>query len=220
LNPTSNEKRIIDICRIIIKRGLKIKWKLASGSKIETIKTDTLDLLKKAGCDYISFSPESGSKRILKLMNKPFKHKYALEMTGKMNRLSIKSQACFVLGFPGEEKQDMDLTKKYIKQLARAGIDEIALFIMTPIPGTRTFDFFKGYSDYSELTFAPTWRKDYRQLVQYRDSVYRIFLLLKIIFHPIKVIKQLFNLLKKQFETKSEMNIFRLMRIKQILKNS
>jgi radical SAM superfamily enzyme YgiQ (UPF0313 family) len=218
LNPTSSEKRIIDICSLILDRNLKITWKLASGSKIETISLDTLELMKRAGCDYISFSPESGSKKVLKLMKKPFRHKYALDMTKKMDKLGIKAQACFVLGFPGEENRDRALTQKYIQQLTRAGIDEIALFIMTPIPGTKTFDLFTGYSDYSELTFAPTWRKDYAELCRFRDTTYRKFLLLKMVFHPLKVVKQLINLLRRRFDTKSEMNIYRLMKIKKILK--
>jgi len=220
LNPTSNEKRIIDICKLILDKNLKITWKLASGSKIETISISTLGLMKQAGCNYISFSPESGSKKVLKLMNKPFKHEFALEMTKEMNRLGIKTQACFVLGFPGEKDEDRSLTQKYIKQLTIAGVDEIALFIMTPIPGTKTFDQFNGYSDYSELTFAPTWRQDYPELCKFRNDTYLKFLLLKLIFHPFKVIKQFINLIRRKFETKSEMNIYRLMRIKEIIKKS
>ena len=48
LDPTVNEKRIIDICNIIIQRKLKIEWKLSQGTKVETIKNmSTLDLMKK-----------------------------------------------------------------------------------------------------------------------------------------------------------------------------
>jgi len=219
LNPTSDEKRMADICRLIMEKKLDIKWKLASGSKIETISLSTLGLMKQAGCDYISFSPESGSRKVLKLMKKPFNHEYALRMTKEMHRLGIKTQACFVLGFPGEDRRDRQLTQKYIFRLARAGIDEIALFILTPIPGTRTYDLFTGYSDYSELTFAPTWREDYEGLCRFRDAMYKKYLLLKIVFHPIKVIRQVFSLLGRRFQTKSEMNIYRLLVIRSILKS-
>jgi len=219
LNPTSDEKRIIDICNSIINKDLKITWKLVSGSKIETISLTTLGLMKLAGCNYISFSPESGSKKVLKLMKKPFKHEYALEITKEMNKLKIRSQACFVLGFPGEDRDDRVLTQKYIQQLAKSGVDEIALFIMTPIPGTKTFGLLSGYSDYSELTFAPTWRDDYTELCKFRDSMYRRFLLLKLLYHPVTVFLQFINLLRKRFETKSEMNIYRLMTINKILKD-
>jgi hypothetical protein len=91
---------------------------------------------------------------------------------------------------------------------------------MTPIPGTKTFDDFGGYKDYSELTFSPTWRDDYTELCRFRDYIYRKFLILKIIFHPIKVLKQLINLLRKSFDTKSEMNIYRLMIIRKMLNRS
>lgn len=220
LNPTSNEKRIIEICGLLLEKGLKISWKLASGSKIETVKIETLKLMKKAGCSYISFSPESGSKRVLKMMKKPFNHKYALQMTGEMNRLGIKSQACFVLGFPGETRKDRMLTAKYIRQLTSRGVDEIALFIMTPIPGTRTFGDFAGYSDYSELTFAPTWRSDYTELCSFRNRMYRNFLLYSAVFHPGKTLWHMVNLLNKRFETKSEMNIYRLLKIREFIRKS
>ncbi|KJS15161.1 MAG: hypothetical protein VR69_14810 [Peptococcaceae bacterium BRH_c4b] len=214
VNPTVNEERIIEICKLIIDRELKIKWKLASGSKIETMRLETLEWMKKAGCNYISFSPESGSKHVLKLMNKPFDHDYALDMVRHMNRIGIKSQACFVLGYPGEEENDLKQTEIYIKKLTKAGVDEIALFIMTPIPGTETFGQISGYKNFSELTFSPAWRDDFEILSTFRMRLYKKFLLWKIIYHPFKVFRQMINLLRRRFESKAEMNIYRALRLK------
>ena len=42
LNPTASERRIRTISRQILKRHLSVRWKLASGSKIETMKAQTL----------------------------------------------------------------------------------------------------------------------------------------------------------------------------------
>lgn len=214
VNPTTDEKRIIEICKELINRNIKIRWKLVSGSKIETIKINTLEWMNKAGCNYISFSPESGSEKVLKLMNKPFNHKYALEMVSVMEKLGIKSQACFVLGFPGEEPEDIKLTMEYMKKLIKNGIDEVAFFIMTPIPGTETFSMFNGYNDYSQLTFSPSWRKDYEFLDKSRRVLYNKFLLWKILFRPVKVFKQCINFVLRNFETKMEMTPFRALSLK------
>lgn len=151
-------------------------------------------------------------------MNKPFNHQYALAMTSEMKRNGIYSQACFVLGYPGEQSNDLKLTRSYVKQLAKKGIDEIALFIMTPIPGTKTFGMIEGFKDYSELTFSPSWREDYIELSKFRDGLYFKFLLWKIVYHPVHVIMQFFNLLTKRFKTKAEMNIYRIIKIKLITK--
>ena len=76
LNPTVNDERTQEICNEIIKRKLKIEWKFAQGTKIETIKSlTTLDLLKKSGLSFFSFSPESGSSTLMKKLNKPFDYK-------------------------------------------------------------------------------------------------------------------------------------------------
>ncbi|MCK9313720.1 MAG: hypothetical protein M0P20_06700, partial [Methanocorpusculum sp.] len=159
----------------------------------------------------------SGSGRVLSLMNKTFNHSLAMEMVVAMNRMGIKSQACFVLGFPGETQEDLKATEKYIKDLTHCGVDEIALFIMTPIPGTDSFEALHGYTSYSQLTFSPSWREDFEALQQFRMNLYRKFLWWKCLYHPTKVFKHGVNLLQRRFETKAEMNIYRVLVMKMLM---
>jgi len=206
LNPTVNEKRIISFCDELIKRQIKINWKIVSGTKIESIKNlDTLNIMAKAGCKYISISPESGSAKVMKLINKPFNLEHAEKLITRMNKLNIKSQACFVLGFPGENDEDIKLTKEMIIRLTKRGLDEIALFIITPIPGSEIFENYQGYSSYSELNFSPIWRHDYKKLNKIRIKFYLTFLVIKSIYFPIKILKQIINFTNRRFETKMEM---------------
>ena len=165
VNPAISDARIREICSEINKRRLKLIWKLVSGTKVESLKDEgTLELMASSGCNYISISPETGSEKILKLMHKPFDLAHALSLVKSMHRLKIFSQACFVLGFPGETKADIKLTEKLIKKLTAVGIDEIAVFIITPVPGSGLFKEFKGNFHFSELNFSPTWREDYQFL--------------------------------------------------------
>ena len=56
LDPTVNEKRIINIAEEIIKRKLKIEWKLSQGTKVETIKNlSSLEIMKESGLSFFSF---------------------------------------------------------------------------------------------------------------------------------------------------------------------
>ena len=212
LNPTLDKERIVEICREIERRKLDIIWKLVSGTKIETLDENALNWMKKAGCKYISFSPESGSALVLKMMKKPFNHAYSIEMAKRMHALSIKSQACFVLGFPGETEEDRKETEQFIKCMASAGVDEIALFIMTPIPGTEMFGKVIGYKGLEELTFSPSWRSDFKVLNLFRMNAYAKFFFWKFVYYPISSSKCVLHIFKKNFELKIEMTIYRIIR--------
>ena len=130
-----------------------------------------------------------------------------------MNKNKIYSQACFVLGYPEEKEEDLDLTKKMIFNLTKNGIDEIAIFIISPIPGSKIFNDFYGYDSYSELNFSPTWRKDYSKLFKKRLFFYAYFIFFKILFYPIKIIKQILRFFTLNFQTKMEMVPFKYFKL-------
>ena len=206
LNPTINDNRIRGICREFIDRKLAVTWKIVAGTKVESMRNDeSIILMAKAGCNYISISPESGSQRMLKLIDKPFNVAHALKLIQRMNQVGIRSQACFVLGFPEEESTDLELTKQMIRSLAINGLDEVAIFIISPVPGSKIFENFSGYNSLSELNFSPTWRSDYAFLNRFRLRLYISFIFWKFSYHPVKIIRQVVNFLSRRFETKMEM---------------
>ncbi len=105
LNPTVNDKRTKELCNLIIKEKVIIEWKIVAGTKVESIKDDeTIELLSRAGCKYISISPESGSKEVMQKIDKPFNYQHALRSVKKMNKERIFTQACFVIGYPRGKK--------------------------------------------------------------------------------------------------------------------
>lgn len=210
VNPTANDKRTREICEEILARGLNVIWKISAGTKVETMRDkSTIELMAKAGCKYISISPETGSPRVLGLINKPFKYGHAVGLVKKMNEVGIHSQACFVLGFPGENSDDREMTLKMVHDLTKVGIDEIAIFIITPVPGSDIYDEFDGFSDYSQLNFSPSWRNDYEELNRFRVAMYKKFMFWKMLYYPQKIVKQSYNFFIRKFETKMEMTPYR-----------
>jgi radical SAM superfamily enzyme YgiQ (UPF0313 family) len=216
VDPTVSDERTRALCAEILKRGLRVFWKLVSGTKVETLKNETtIDLMAEAGCRYISISPETGSPRVLKLMNKPFNLEHAVKMAKRMSEKGIRIQACFVLGFPGEQDADRAMTQALVHDLTRKGVDEIALFIITPVPGSAISGELTGYSSLSELNFTPIWRKDYKQLVTFRFKLYLLFIIWKMRYYPQRIFGQIVRFMLRRFETKMEMVPFRAMRLKQ-----
>ncbi len=61
------------------------------------------------------------------------------------------------------------------------------------------------YQSLSDLNFTPTWRADYPGLSRFRLKLYRSFLWWKIRYHPLKILRQMVNFLRRRFETKMEM---------------
>ncbi len=215
LDPTVNEKRIIEMCNDIIQRGLKIEWKLAQGTKIETIKnTSTLDLMKEAGLTFFSFSPESGSIELMKKLNKPFDYDHAIKMTKYLNKLNIKTQACFIAGTPPETKEDRIETLDYVKKLIKNGLDEIAVYIYSPIPGSFFADQVGGFKHYSELSRSPKWREDYKVVNFFRIKMYLTFFTFKLLYYPNKVLREFLGILSKNFSTKMEMSLFKYVKLR------
>lgn len=215
LDPTISEQRTIDISNEIIMRGLEIEWKIAQGTKIETIKNkSTLDLMFKSGCKFFSFSPESGSMRMLEIMNKKFDKAHALELTRHMNKLGMRTQACFIAGVPGEKRADRKESIVYVRELVKAGVDEIAVTIFTPIPGAALGESLAGFGHYSELSHSPSWRSDYKTINRFRYQMYLTFFCLKFVHHPKKVAREISRLFTGNFETKMEMSIYKVFKIR------
>jgi anaerobic magnesium-protoporphyrin IX monomethyl ester cyclase len=218
LNPTINDRRMRALCEEIISRDLGVTWKIVAGTKVESMRTEeTVNLMAKAGCRYVSISPESGSKKVRRLIEKPFSVDHATKLIHEMNRVGIRSQACFVLGFPGEDDDDRALTRDLIKDLVRNGIDEIAIFIISPVPGSEIFKEFSGYKSLSELNFTPTWRDDYEMLNRLRINLYLSFLGWKLRYYPLKILRQGVNFLMRRFETKMEMVPYKALVYKMML---
>lgn len=213
LDPTVNDHRTREICQEIITRNLPITWKLAQGTKIETIKSEeTLELMARAGCTFVAFSPETGSSRLLKIMNKPFDLEHGLRMCRKMSELGIRTQACFIAGVPGEERVDQNLSVAYVKKLVDAGLDEIAVYVFTPLPGAELWNSMSGYTHYSQCTRSPIWRKDYYEIQRYRYRMYLTFFLRKLT-QPRKVLREIRSFIRGEFETKMEMSIYKQMKL-------
>ncbi len=139
LNPTVKGCQWDDICNLLIEKKAGIYFYFVSGTKAETIKLDKVPLYAKAGCRYISISPESGSKRVLKAIGKSFDHSYGELLVESCRRYGIYTQACFLVGHPTETEEDHKLSCDYLRSLIRKGLDEVAVFIIASLAGSSLY---------------------------------------------------------------------------------
>ena len=85
---------------------------------------------------FIHLPIQSGSNKILKLMNRKHKVEDYLEIYEKLLKInpSIKISSDFIIGYPGEEQHDFDQTISLIKKIKF--INSYS-FIFNPRPGTK-----------------------------------------------------------------------------------
>jgi hypothetical protein len=75
--------------------------------------------LRRAGCRFLLFGYESGSDRMLKKIGKRHTVRTALESTRMVNDEGIDVVGSFIAGFPGETRDDIRQTTRFIERLSR-----------------------------------------------------------------------------------------------------
>jgi radical SAM superfamily enzyme YgiQ (UPF0313 family) len=101
-----------------------------------------LKMLYESGLRELRFGLESGSPRILKLLNKQITVEQSLEAIKKITRYHIDASLSFMMGIPGEDAQDILKTLALILKLHK--INPKNIFIgpnaFRPYPGSILFN--------------------------------------------------------------------------------
>ncbi len=100
-------------CRLLIKNKMDIKWE-AQFRASKNLPLSLAKLIKKSGCYNIFIGLESGSDKVLKLMNKKLTASDALAFFRILNKAGIHFEISLILGYPGEGKKDFADTVNFI----------------------------------------------------------------------------------------------------------
>ncbi|HDI46267.1 MAG TPA: radical SAM protein, partial [Candidatus Methanomethylia archaeon] len=135
---TLNMKRAEEISKEIIRRGLDIFW--ACGARVDTLRRELVQWMKKAGCHVIYIGVESGSQRILNLLKKGIRLEQVIKAVKWLKEAGMEITASYVIGTPGETKEEVERTIKFAVKL---DTDFAQFTAMTPYPGTEVYEYAK-----------------------------------------------------------------------------
>jgi anaerobic magnesium-protoporphyrin IX monomethyl ester cyclase len=141
-NVSLDKKRMIDICKGIIDRKIKIRWTVPNGIGVWSLNREVLIWMKKSGCYKLNFGIESGNKQTLKFIGKfkQLSNKKAEEIIKIANDLGIWTHGFCLFGFYDETlKQIIDTLDWTIK----LDLDSAGFAIVTPYPGSKLYDYVK-----------------------------------------------------------------------------
>lgn len=182
LNPTVQHQRWEKICELLIERQADIRFYFVSGTKAETLRIDKVPLFGKAGCRYVSISPESGSKELMKVIGKHFDYQHGIDLIAACRKHGIRTQACMLVGHPSETEQSYKASKTYLYQMVKAGLDEVAVFVVASFAGSVLYAKRNiPFMDQSALpSFSPKGRAGYEILKRRRKELIQAFIIAKL----------------------------------------
>jgi anaerobic magnesium-protoporphyrin IX monomethyl ester cyclase len=197
--------RAAEIARGLAGLGLGITFCLPSAVRVNDMSTALVDELVGGGLRYLYMAPESGSRRVRELMGKDVDTRLLVEVVSHAARRGLPTEACFVIGFPGEADADRRETLALVRELALAGLDDLAVFVMAPLPGSRCEGLLGAPPRPEGLNWSPRWRPDYAPLSRFRARCYAEFLAVRLARHPLRVAANLVRVANGRYRTKGEM---------------
>jgi len=135
---TFKKNIVIEICKKILDRKLKIVW--VAISRVNYVNDEILYWMRKAGCIQISYGVESGSEKIRTILNKNIKTDQIKKAFSLTPRYGIMARAYFIYGCPGESWDTIQDTIDLIHEIKPLSI---IFYILDIFPGTALYSDFK-----------------------------------------------------------------------------
>ncbi|MDD5085089.1 MAG: radical SAM protein [Candidatus Omnitrophica bacterium] len=126
-----------EFCKAIIDYNPNLSWCCPNGLRLDRLDAETVKLMKRSGCYYISVGIESGSDRMLKKVKKGFTVAQIKEQVWMVKNAGMDVNGFFILGLPSETKEEMEATIRLAKELP---LSRVQFYNFIPLPSTESYD--------------------------------------------------------------------------------
>lgn len=131
-------------------------------SRSDCLDDEILEILKISGCKKLWIGSESGSQKVIDLMNRKIDVEKTISVINQAKNKGISTGTFIMLGYPGEKKSDIFKTAGYLK---RACPEEVTVALAYPIKGTRFYD------DIERTFIEPfEWQKQTERQIRFKKS--------------------------------------------------
>ena len=132
---TVDRKYTLELCKALQEARLPLRW--SCQTRVDTVDEEMLVHLKKAGCQLIHYGVESGSQRILDLIQKRITLDQIRRGVAMTQKAGIEQLCFFMFGIPGETQAEMEMTLQLAKELNPT---YASFHVATPYPTTRLYE--------------------------------------------------------------------------------
>ena len=133
-------KKIIELLKM---KNIIGKVRFECAIRANLVNDEIIKLLKELGVHTISMGLESGSNEVLKYLKKD-----NIDLSDNERAIKIIKKhkipifvGSFIIGSPMEDKKQILTTLKFIK---KSKLDDFALYVLTPFPGTPIWEYAKS----------------------------------------------------------------------------
>lgn len=160
--------RAKEICNLIVERVPGAALSFPNGLRADVMTGELIELLRRAGTYRIHYGFETASPRLQKMIGKNLDIPKAVETFGATARAGIITGAYFMLGFPGQTREEILET---IDFAAGSRLDAAYFFKATPYPGSGFHDSLGGGAggprdtDYDDFHFYSA-RRSYGDIAE------------------------------------------------------
>lgn len=162
---TISHKWLSEFKDVLKKRNLKIKFECIT--RADRMNEEVIKTLKESGCFRVWIGAESGSQKVIDLMDRRVDVNQVREIIRLAQNYGIQAGTFIMLGYPGETEDDIEETIKHLKE---ANPELFTITIAYPIKGTelfaeveadQTFNFDWSVNSDRERDFKRTYSKKY-----------------------------------------------------------
>jgi len=133
---TVNRPRTLELLDQIVAHGLNC-FEFTGGVRADTLSEALVQKMREANFRRVTLGVESGSPRILDMIHKGETNEDVKRAVKLLRQAGIHSHVFFMIGFPGETREDVELSKQLIME---AQPDHVEINMVTPYPGTELFE--------------------------------------------------------------------------------
>lgn len=136
-------------------------------TRAERLNDHILQLLKEAGCFRIWIGAESGSQKIIDAMDRRVDVDVVKTAIQKTNALGMETGTFIMVGYPGEDEQDINETIDYLKD---ANPTHFTITVAYPIKGTSLYNEVED-----KITIQPEWNTSTDREIDFARTYSRKF---------------------------------------------
>ena len=133
---------LAEFCSEVEKLG--IVWAV-SGMRVNCVSAEQLEQMKKAGCVRCIFGMETGSKKMLKVMNKGVKLEDNYKALDLMAQFNLSTTVQLVLGMPGETNATVKETAAFVRHSVGLSSEkspfDFSVNYAQALPGTPLYEY-------------------------------------------------------------------------------
>lgn len=132
---TVRRDRVLEICRKMTEAKLGLPYKVSA--RVDRIDEEMIAALARSGCYSIHYGVESGSQRVLDILQKGVTVDQIRQAFRLTKAAGLRSFAYMMLGVPGETLEEMEQSISFVKELSP---DHANYSICMPLPGTPFYE--------------------------------------------------------------------------------